>query len=232
MRYQKHTILPRVYCTFYLQQHLAAQNENRFWHFMIVVTLVVLFYFDRNCEACWNNFLLVTGLSADQMLSFRRCLEMTLVTRYRDHWFPDRPQRGSAYRCVRIVNRKLDRLLASAASAAGVPEPLLERLLPTELTLWVDPDEVLIIIKTGVKIIWWKAESVLVFSIHKVAASNLQLHLSAGHLTLISHFTLEVIDPNPHLIEHVVRPQMTLSPSNALSPVKCEMVTYRWNCLR
>jgi len=82
------------------------------------------------------------GLSADQMLSFRRCLEATLATRYRDHWFPDRPQRGSAYRCVRIVNRKLDRLLASAAAAAGVPEPLLERLLPTELTLWVDPDEV------------------------------------------------------------------------------------------
>ena len=82
------------------------------------------------------------GLTADQMLSFRRCLETTLVTRYRDHWFPDRPQRGSAYRCVRIVNRKLDRLLASAAVAAGVPEPLLERLLPTELTLWVDPDEV------------------------------------------------------------------------------------------
>jgi len=82
------------------------------------------------------------GLSADQLTAFRRCLETTLVSRYRDHWFPDRPQRGSAYRCVRIVNRKLDRLLASAATAAGVPEPLLERLLPTELTLWVDPDEV------------------------------------------------------------------------------------------
>jgi len=82
------------------------------------------------------------GLTADQLISFRRCLETTLVTRYRNHWFPDRPQRGSAYRCVRIVNRKLDRLLASAAAAAGVPEPLLERLLPTELTLWVDPEEV------------------------------------------------------------------------------------------
>ena len=82
------------------------------------------------------------GLSADQLMSFRRCLEATLVTRYRDHWFPDRPQRGSAYRCVRIVNRKLDCLLSSAAAAAGVPAPLLERLLPTELTLWVDPDEV------------------------------------------------------------------------------------------
>lgn len=84
----------------------------------------------------------VAGLSADQLAAFRRCLEATLATRYRDHWFPDRPQRGSAYRCVRIVNRKLDRLLASAAAGAGVPEPLLERLLPTELTLWVDPNEV------------------------------------------------------------------------------------------
>ena len=81
-------------------------------------------------------------LGSDQLTAFRRCLGAALAQRYRDHWFPDRPQRGSAYRCVRIVNRRLDRLLASAALAAGVPEPLLERLLPAELTLWVDPNEV------------------------------------------------------------------------------------------
>lgn len=82
------------------------------------------------------------SLSPDQLAAFRQSLESAFATRYRDHWFPDRPSRGSAYRCVRIANRKLDRLLAGAACEAGLSEPLLQRLLPAELTLWVDPDEV------------------------------------------------------------------------------------------
>lgn len=82
------------------------------------------------------------SLSPDQLAAFRQSLESAFATRYRDHWFPDRPSRGSAYRCVRIANRKLDRLLAGAGAEVGLSEPLLQRLLPTELTLWVDPDEV------------------------------------------------------------------------------------------
>jgi protein Tob/BTG len=81
-------------------------------------------------------------LSPDQLIAFRKSLEVAFATRYHDHWFPDRPLRGSAYRCVRIANRKLDRLLAGAGAEAGLPEPLLQRLLPAELTLWVDPEEV------------------------------------------------------------------------------------------
>jgi protein Tob/BTG len=83
-----------------------------------------------------------SSLSPDQLIAFRQSLEVAFATRYRDHWFPDRPSRGSAYRCVRIANRKLDRLLAGAGAEAGLPEPLLQRLLPAELTLWVDPEEV------------------------------------------------------------------------------------------
>jgi protein Tob/BTG len=82
------------------------------------------------------------ALSPDQLVAFRQSLEVAFATRYRDHWFPDRPSRGSAYRCVRIANRKLDRLLAGAGAEVGLSEPMLQRLLPAELTLWVDPDEV------------------------------------------------------------------------------------------
>lgn len=81
-------------------------------------------------------------LSPEQLAAFRQSLEIAFETRYRNHWFPDRPMRGSAYRCVRIANRRLDRLLAGAGAEVGLNEQLLQRLLPTELTLWVDPDEV------------------------------------------------------------------------------------------
>jgi len=82
------------------------------------------------------------SLSAEQLLLFQQSLVVAFRHRCDGHWFPERPSRGSAYRCIRIVNKSLDRDLASAAMAAGVPETLLRSLLPPELTLWIDPDEV------------------------------------------------------------------------------------------
>jgi protein Tob/BTG len=88
--------------------------------------------------------LMKTGqcLSTDQLEVFRQCLESVLTSRYHDHWFPDKPLRGSAYRCLRIVNSRMDHLLLEAARLAGVSESVMARLLPKELTMWVDPNEV------------------------------------------------------------------------------------------
>lgn len=73
---------------------------------------------------------------------FQKSLIAAFRLRCDGHWFPERPLRGSAYRCVRIVNSNLDRDITSAASSAGVSESELRSLLPPELTLWIDPDEV------------------------------------------------------------------------------------------
>lgn len=74
--------------------------------------------------------------------SFREELDNVLYSHYQDHWFPEKPFKGSAYRCMRIVNRKMDPLIAKAGAQCGITENDLLRVLPSELTMWIDPAEV------------------------------------------------------------------------------------------
>ena len=71
--------------------------------------------------------------------SFRSRLEEVLIERYKNHWDPENPQRGSAYRCIRI-NGRMDPIVKEAAKVTGLTD--IGRYLPAELTLWVDPNEV------------------------------------------------------------------------------------------
>lgn len=64
-----------------------------------------------------------------------------LAEQYKHHWFPDRPCKGSGYRCIRI-NHKMDPLVGQAGQRIGLTIQQLYLLLPSELTLWVDPFEV------------------------------------------------------------------------------------------
>ena len=85
---------------------------------------------------------LQTGqLSEPQLDNFKLSLTQVLRRRYRDHWFPDRPNRGSGYRCLRI-NGKMDPVIAQACSDAGLTAASLHSLFPSELTMWIDPAEV------------------------------------------------------------------------------------------
>lgn len=80
-------------------------------------------------------------LSDVQLQVFREGLAQALSEHYQHHWFPDRPQKGSGYRCIRI-NHEMDPLIGRAAGHIGLTAGQLFSLLPRELTLWVDPYEV------------------------------------------------------------------------------------------
>ncbi|KAM3878495.1 protein BTG2 [Diretmus argenteus] len=80
-------------------------------------------------------------LNEQQLQVFRDCLQQSLSEHYQHHWFPDRPQKGSGYRCIRI-NHEMDPLIGRAAGRIGLTSEQLFALLPRELTLWVDPYEV------------------------------------------------------------------------------------------
>lgn len=81
-------------------------------------------------------------LTDQQLEIFRGTLEDLLRKHYQHHWFPERPAKGSGYRCIRI-NHKMDPLLAQAAKSCGVNDSsLLRNMFPNELTLWIDPREV------------------------------------------------------------------------------------------
>lgn len=85
---------------------------------------------------------LQTGqLSERQLEMFKGSLTEVLRHRYRDHWFPDRPNRGSGYRCIRI-NGKMDPVIAQAGANVGLLPTVLHNLFPSELTMWIDPAEV------------------------------------------------------------------------------------------
>ncbi|XP_071573690.1 protein BTG2 [Temnothorax nylanderi] len=80
-------------------------------------------------------------LSERQLEMFKSSLTEVLRHRYRDHWFPDRPNRGSGYRCIRI-NGKMDPVIAQAGANVGLLPTILHSLFPSELTMWIDPSEV------------------------------------------------------------------------------------------
>jgi protein Tob/BTG len=81
-------------------------------------------------------------LNEQQLDIFRSKLEDLLKKHYQHHWFPEKPCKGSGYRCLRI-NHKMDPLIARAAAASGVSDSsLLHNMFPNELTLWIDPREV------------------------------------------------------------------------------------------
>ena len=76
-----------------------------------------------------------------QLQKFRDCLIEVFRRRYRDHWFPEKPFKGSGYRCIRI-NGKMDPMIGQAGEACGLSAKFLHGIFPSELTMWIDPLEV------------------------------------------------------------------------------------------
>jgi protein Tob/BTG len=80
-------------------------------------------------------------LAPQQLEQFRLTIIDHLLSHYQKHWFPEKPFKGSGYRCLRI-NHKMDPMLAKAGLMCGLNDSALRTFLPNELTLWIDPNEV------------------------------------------------------------------------------------------
>ena len=70
---------------------------------------------------------------------FSQRLEELLTVRFENHWFPENPGKGSAYRCIRI-NGRMDPVVTEAAKVTGLTD--IGSFLPKEFTMWIDPSEV------------------------------------------------------------------------------------------
>lgn len=71
---------------------------------------------------------------------FKERLFTAVVDMYTDHWYPDRPMKGSAFRCLRINQNGSESLIEKTAKncdATWIVEGL-----PKEFTIWIDPSEV------------------------------------------------------------------------------------------
>ncbi|XP_053316265.1 protein BTG3-like, partial [Spea bombifrons] len=63
-----------------------------------------------------------------------------LAHKYTGHWYPEKPIRGQAYRCIRVNRQYQDDGILDACSFSGLIYS--ELSLPKEMTLWIDPYEV------------------------------------------------------------------------------------------
>lgn len=68
-------------------------------------------------------------------------LEKALKDKFRGHWYPEKPFKGSAFRCLK-TGEPLDPVLQRASRESGVPVRDVLENLPPELAVWVDPGEV------------------------------------------------------------------------------------------
>ncbi|XP_059833628.1 protein BTG1-like [Hypanus sabinus] len=107
-----------------------------------------------------------------QLQTFCQSLQDLLADHYKHHWFPEKPCKGSGYRCIRI-NHKMDPLIWKAASRIGLSNEQVYELLPSELTLWVDPYEVSYRIGEDGSIC-------VLYEAHPMGHSHHHLHLDAS----------------------------------------------------
>ncbi|XP_048210690.1 protein Tob2 isoform X2 [Perognathus longimembris pacificus] len=68
-------------------------------------------------------------------------LERLLKKKYEGHWYPDRPLKGSGFRCVHI-GELVDPVVELAARRSGLAAEDVRANVPEELSVWIDPFEV------------------------------------------------------------------------------------------
>jgi protein Tob/BTG len=97
----------------------------------------------KECEyASWwwtsqLNLAMSPTVSYEQLHHFQKTLQRILEKKYENHWYPDCPEKGSAYRSIMFEHGIIDSVLAVSAKEARITN--LRARFPTELIMWVDP---------------------------------------------------------------------------------------------
>ena len=81
-------------------------------------------------------------VNEEQVQKFKDALEQLITSKFENHWHPNKPLRGNAFRCINIEETAIDPVLLEATKASGIPPALLLQMFPGGLALWIDPGEV------------------------------------------------------------------------------------------
>jgi len=90
------------------------------------------------------NFLisfLYNKLPRRRVNQFGEELENALKLKFEGHWYPEKPFKGSAFRCLKTTP-PLDPVFEIAARESGMDLIDIQENLPQELSIWIDPGEV------------------------------------------------------------------------------------------
>lgn len=91
--------------------------------------------FVQNSQLTRNN-----NNSNQNLQEFKEKLIKEITTEYSGHWYPERPLKGSAFRCLRINQNGSESLIEKAARLINAE--WIVNSLPREFTIWIDPTEV------------------------------------------------------------------------------------------
>ena len=92
-----------------------------------VATFDLSYFFDTIFRLGRRN----PSVNEQQLEKFKAAIVEVLRRRYRDHWFPEKPFKGSGYRCIRI-NGKMDPVIAQAAETCGLAANLIHSVSTEE----------------------------------------------------------------------------------------------------
>lgn len=81
-------------------------------------------------------------LSYEQIELFRCSLEAYMTHKFKNHWHPESPLKGNAFRCLNVDSTAVDPLLRQAACTSQFSPSYFQELFPDGLALWVDPKDV------------------------------------------------------------------------------------------
>ncbi|XP_060089015.1 protein Tob2-like [Heteronotia binoei] len=76
-----------------------------------------------------------------RVVQFSDELEQLLKEKYEGHWYPEKPLKGSAYRCI-YIGETVDPVVELAARRSGLTIEDVWANIPKELRVWIDPFEV------------------------------------------------------------------------------------------
>ncbi|CAG0892251.1 unnamed protein product [Darwinula stevensoni] len=68
-------------------------------------------------------------------------LEKALREKFQGHWYPEKPFKGSAYRCLKTSD-PVDPVLEKSARESGMDLVDIRENLPGDMSVWIDPGEV------------------------------------------------------------------------------------------
>jgi hypothetical protein len=92
----------------------------------------------------WGDFLKKSSLPLDVGKKFEDVLRELIIQKISDHWYPDMPAKGQAFRSL-LVDKKahVDPLLSKAATTVGIDSFLSYFSKVDSVLMWIDPDVVI-----------------------------------------------------------------------------------------
>jgi hypothetical protein len=93
----------------------------------------------------WGDFLKKSSLNLDVVKKFEEELRDLVIEKISDHWYPELPAKGQAYRCLSVDKKAhIDPILSKAAASVGIDNLINYFNKVDSVLMWVDPDVVVV----------------------------------------------------------------------------------------